>query len=136
MATSQNSELSEIKNMIKLLLQREISRYQNSTSNPPSPACNTCNRKGHLAKDCLATKTCFKCNTKGHIEKFLKNDPNIQTCCEETFEKTNIIHETVSIDNVSRILITQELSNRMLSCYVIQVQNTQLSEDQCLKSCQ
>ena len=66
MATNQNSELSEIKNVIKLLLQREISRYQNSTRNPPSPTCNTCNRKGHLAKDCQATKTCFKCNTKGH----------------------------------------------------------------------
>ena len=111
-ATSQNSELSEIKNMMKLLLQREISRDQNSAGNSHPPTCNICNKKGHLAKNCFTTKTCFKCNTKGHIAKFCKNDPNVQTCCGQTFEKTNIIHETVNIDNVSRILINTRIAEQ------------------------
>ena len=98
--------------MMKLLLQREISRDQNSTSNSHPPTCNICNKKGHLAKNCFTTKTCFKCNTKGHIAKFCKNDPNVQTCCGQTFEKTNIIHETVNIDNVSRILINTRIAEQ------------------------
>ena len=73
--------------MMKLLLQREISRDQNSTGNLPAPTCNICNKKGHLAKNCFTTKTCFKCNTKGDIAKFCKNDPNVQTSCGQTFEK-------------------------------------------------
>ena len=99
-ATSQNSELSEIKNMMKLLLQREISRDQNLTGNSPAPTCNICNKKGHLAKNCFTTKTC---NTKGHTAKFCKNDSNLQTCCGQTFEKTNIVHETVNIDNYFKV---------------------------------
>ena len=70
MVTNQNWKLSEIKNIMKLLLQREISRDQNSTSNAPSPTCNICNKKGHMAKNCFTTKTCIKCNTKGHMAKF------------------------------------------------------------------
>ena len=69
-ATNQSSELPEIENLMKLLLQREISCDQNSTSNlpsPTSPTCNICNKKGHLAKKCFTTKTCLKCNNKGHI---------------------------------------------------------------------
>ena len=97
-APNQNSELSEIKNMMKLLLQREISRDQNSTGNLLAPTCNICNKKGHLAKNCFTTKTCFKCNTKRHIAKFCKNDPNVQTCCGQTFEKMNFIHEAVNIE--------------------------------------
>ena len=64
-ATNQNSEWSEIKNMMKSLLQREISRDQNSTGNSPSPTCNSYNKKGHLAKNCFTTKTCFKCKGPG-----------------------------------------------------------------------
>ena len=111
MATNQNSELSEIKNMIKLLLQKEISRDQNSTSNSPSPTRSICNKKGHLAKNCFTTKTCFQCKTKGHIAKFCKNDPN-DPCTGETFEKMNIIHETVNIGNVSRILINTRIAEQ------------------------
>ena len=125
---------------MKLLLQREISRDQNSTGNSHPPTCNICNKKGHLAKNCFTTKTCFKCNTKGHIAKFCKNDPNVQTCCGQTFEKTNIIHETVNIDNVSRILINTRIAEQNVAMlnseYSIQVQNTQLFQDQCMKSCQ
>ena len=51
-------------------------------------------------------------NTKGHIAKFCKNDPNVQTCCGKTFEKTIIIHETVNIDNVSRILINTRITEQ------------------------
>ena len=111
-ATNQNSELSEIKNKMKLLLQREISRDQNSAGDSPSPTCNICNKKGHVAKNCFTTKTCFKCNTKGHIAKFCKNGPIVQTCCEQTFEKTNIILETVNINNVSRILIDTRIAEQ------------------------
>ena len=50
-----------------------------------------------LAKNCITTKTCFKCITKGHRAKFFKNDPNVQTCYGETFEKIIIIHETVNM---------------------------------------
>ena len=71
--SNQKSELPEIKNMMKLLLQRAISRDQNSTSNSPSPTCNICNKKGDLTKNCFTTKTCFKCNIKGHIAKFLSD---------------------------------------------------------------
>ena len=88
---------------MKLLLQREISRDQNSTRNSPSTTCNICYKKGQLTKNCFMIKTWFKCNTKGHIAKFCKNDPNVQTCCGETFEKTNVNHETVNIYNVSPI---------------------------------
>ena len=92
MATNENSELSEIKNRMKLLLQREVSRGQNSTGNSPSPTCYIRNKKGHLAKNCFTTKTCLKCNTKGHIAKFCNNDPDVQTCCGQTLKKTNITH--------------------------------------------
>ena len=81
MATNQSSELSEIKNVMKLLLQREISCDQNSTGNSPSTTCNIYNKKGHLAKNCFTTKTRFKCNIKGQITRFCRNDPNVQTCC-------------------------------------------------------
>ena len=97
---------------MKLLLQREISRDQNSAGDSPSPTCNICNKKGHVAKNCFTTKTCFKCNTKGHIAKFCKNGPIVQTCCEQTFEKTNIILETVNINNVSRILIDTRIAEQ------------------------
>ena len=72
-ATNQNSELSEIKNLMKLLLQREISRDQNSTGNSHPPTCNICNKKGHLAKNCFTTKTYFKCNTMAGNPKSFKN---------------------------------------------------------------
>ena len=45
MATDQSSELSEIKNVMKLLLQRETSGNQNSTCNSPSTTCNICKKK-------------------------------------------------------------------------------------------
>ena len=98
--------------MMKLSLQTKISRDQNSTGNSPSPTCNICNEKGHLAKNWFTTKTCFKCNTKGHTAKFCKNDPNVQTSCGQTFEKTNIIHETVNIDDVNRILINTRIAEQ------------------------
>ena len=91
MATNQNWKLSEIKNIMKLLLQREISRDQNSTSNAPSPTCNICSKKGHMAKNCFTTKTCIKCNTKGHMAKFCKNNLKVQTCCGETFEQNVVM---------------------------------------------
>ena len=62
-------------------------------------------QKRHLVNNCFTTKTCFKCITNGHRAKFCRIDPNVETCCGEVFEKTNIIHETVNINDVSRILI-------------------------------
>ena len=78
---------------MKLLLQREISHDQNSTGNSHPPTCNICNKKGHLAKNCFTTKHVLSVTLKD-IAKLCKNDPNAQTCCGQTFEKTNIIHET------------------------------------------
>ena len=47
------------------------------------------------------------------MAKFCKNDPNVQTCCGQIFEKTpNIIHETINLDNVSRVLINTRIAEQ------------------------
>ena len=121
---------------MKLLLQREISRDQNSAGTSHPPTCNICNKKGHLAKNYFTTKTCFKCNTKGHIAKFCTNDPNVQTFCGQTFEKTNIIHKTVNVDNVSRILINTRIAEQnVVMLYDPGLEYLTISS-QCMKSCQ
>ena len=56
MATNENSELSEIKNRMKLLLQREVSRGQNSTGNSPSPTCLFAIKKDIWQKTVLRQK--------------------------------------------------------------------------------
>ena len=47
------------------------------------------------------------------MAKFCKNDPNVQPCCGQIFEKTpNITHETINLDNVSRILINTRIAEQ------------------------
>ena len=69
-------------------------------------------QKRHLVNNCFTTKTCFKCITNGHRAKFCRIDPNVETCCGEVFEKTNIIHETVNINDDSRILINTRIAEQ------------------------
>ena len=77
----QNSDIKELKEMMKLLLQNQEPGVQSTLKK----ICSNCNQTGHHSNQCYQLKTCYICKRKGHISKncWYKDQPSVGSSAGE-----------------------------------------------------
>ena len=69
---TENSDMKEIKTMMKQLLQNQI-EFQSKQNKRDQSNCDHCGKPGHIKRNCFKLKTCHKCNKKGHISSHCRS---------------------------------------------------------------